>query len=516
MLLRKIISILPFTFCTVMLFGQTFLNGDFEINSGMPNTNYMMMSSNAFETSVPNCYSGGNLPNLDLLAYLGTFQPQSGEWFLGVTPQDLLSLELDVPLLIGETYTMSFYDMHKEEGSLIDIGISTTPHTFGDLVYTTTQIPSLLEWKMRTFTFVANTNALFINIRQHDTGSPLLWIGVDNFVIEGENCTKTLSLGNDKIVCAGQNITLSPTGSVFQEYVWNDGSVGILKTVTQPGIYWVTGISGNCVVSDTISITAGETPNVDFESNIQTGCGSLALILSYVGLVNHHHDYYWQFGDGTSTDEAVNLHYYAAPGCYDVTLTVTSQDGCSRSLTKNDYICVDANPIADFNYSPEQIFVDDPTVQFENTSTGNMTNEWHLGNGQSSTEIHPTHTFPLNASGDYEVQLVVTSQSGCTDVVSKTISIKYPFELYLPNTFTPNDDDVNDIFVPALAHPFDVSEYNMEIYNRWGERIFATTDIMDGWDGDKALPDVYVWKVFMRHPYTHMLIEKVGRITLLK
>lgn len=515
MALKKIISLLLLSPWVTIVLGQSFLNGDFEINLGSPNTNYMMMPSAAFEATVPNCYSSGPLPNLDLLSYLGTFQPQSGEWFVGITPQDILTLKFDQALVAGELYNVTFYDMHKEEGSLIDIGVTTDPHAFGDLVYTTPQVPSLMEWKVRIFTFIAPTNALFLSVRQQDTGSPLLWIGVDNFTIESDGCTKNISLGNDTVICDGQNITLQATGSTFAQYVWNDGSTGSTKTITQPGIYWVTGLAGVCTVSDTITVTAGEIPDVDFESNIQTGCGSLALTFSYIGLVNHNHDYHWQFGDGNSTDEAVNLHYYAMPGCYDVSLTVTSQDGCYNSLTKDSYICIDPNPVANFNHLPEPVFVDNPTVQFNNISTGNITNQWHFGDGQTSGDVSPSHTFSSQTSHDYEVSLVVTSAAGCMDSITKIVSVKYPFALYFPNSFTPNDDGMNEIFIPLVSQPFDVYEYNLEIYNRWGAVVYTSSQINDGWKGN-AQPDLYLWKVTMRNPYDKKQIIRTGHVMLLK
>lgn len=77
-----------------------------------------------------------------------------------------------------------------------------------------------------------------------------------------------------------------------------------------------------------------------------------------------------------------------------------------------------------------------------------------------------------------DVSLLVSNQYGCKDSIVKTIQI---YLLYIPNTFTPNYDQTNDLFKPILS--LLAREYEFTIYKRWGEQIFKTNDYKDGWDG---------------------------------
>ena len=113
----------------------------------------------------------------------------------------------------------------------------------------------------------------------------------------------------------------------------------------------------------------------------------------------------------------------------------------------------------------------------------------------NSNESNPSHLYL--SSGTHHPSQVVITEFGCRDSISSTLYIE-PFNLFAPNTFIPDLNNLNEIFLPVVD--LSVEQWKMEIFNRWGELIFVTDDINVGWDGlnkDGIIsPDgTYVWKV---------------------
>jgi gliding motility-associated-like protein len=137
----------------------------------------------------------------------------------------------------------------------------------------------------------------------------------------------------------------------------------------------------------------------------------------------------------------------------------------------------------------------------------------------STTDVNTSTTFTM--AGTYPVTLWATNIYGCKDSVTKTINVKNEYGFYLPNAFTPfNDDGLNEEFKPVYS-PYGIDlegGYEMLIFDRWGHLIFKTNDIDKGWDGTKngsKLPqDVYVYKIRYRDALKNSH-QVVGHVTLL-
>jgi len=500
---------------------QEFVNGNVETNTGSPNTDYLGLTAPEFEAMVPNAYSSGISPNIDLITNFWNIGPQDGDWYLGITPHDLLTLELTDELVAGSTYTLTFYDMCKEIAFPIEIGVTDDPHAFGDGVYTTPQGALLATWTERTFTFTAPGNGRYISVRQQFGDDPRAWAGIDNFVMVSQNCNKTVDAGPDRVLCPGQPLVLTAGGSAFTTYAWSDQSTAQTLTVTEPGTYWVIGTQGICSDSDTVVVGLGELPEAVFEADRTEGCAPLEVTFTYTGHAQPGDTYAWTTGDGNGPVAGVLFtHVYTQAPCYTVSLTITSAQGCVATRTLTDYVCVHTDPVAAFTHTPEPVFVDHPQVQFMNGSTGHVTGEWQFGDGTISTDENPQHTYALGQGNDYIVQLIVTSELGCTDTAWDTVTVKYPFGLFVPNAFTPDGDIYNPTFTPIAAAPFDVEEYRLEIYDRWGTRIFSSTALTYGWDGSingqTVTPDTYVWKITARDPYTHRQVLRTGLVSVVE
>jgi gliding motility-associated-like protein len=185
---------------------------------------------------------------------------------------------------------------------------------------------------------------------------------------------------------------------------------------------------------------------------------------------------------------------YTSPGTYNVSLTVVSDSGCSDTLSKEAAIQVFAAPAVAFHATPELVTDLFPHVEFTNLTSGNNSYAWDFGDGTASQVLSPYHDF--TSYGVYNVLLVATSPQGCIDSAWQRIEVEQGSGLYVPNTFTPNQDGDNDVFRPVYYNMINI---HAEIFNRWGELIYRWNGTEGGWsgttNGQVAPIDVYVYKL---------------------
>lgn len=276
-------------------------------------------------------------------------------------------------------------------------------------------------------------------------------------------------------------------------------------------------------IPDTLSVdvTVTAVPVVQFSSDVEDGCQPLQVTFINESIVQGNVTYSWDLGDGTTSGSTTTLdNQYEAATCYDVTLTVTADGLCTSTLSLNDMICVYPLPVADFYFGPQQVFSDGPVVTFTNTSTNNDLNAWNFGDNFTSNAENPEHTFPIGEIGNYDVELIVTTFQGCSDTTHQIIVVKDQLLFYVPNTFTPDGDQYNSVFIPVMTSGMDPHDYSMEIYNRWGEQVFYTTDINEGWDGtykgNSVQEGTYTWKLQFGLVDTDEDKEIIGHVNLIR
>ncbi|GAB5557138.1 MAG: hypothetical protein SchgKO_13510 [Schleiferiaceae bacterium] len=189
----------------------------------------------------------------------------------------------------------------------------------------------------------------------------------------------------------------------------------------------------------------------------------------------------------------------------------TAIDQCAQVFSDSVRVAVAPEPVARFGYNqnptnPLQVF-------FSNTSQNAATYLWDFGGGQTSTDTTPT--FDYERPGTYSVTLSVVSDLGCTDDFTYDVVVETDYYLYIPTAFTPDGDGINETFI-AKGVGFDT--YDMWITNRWGNQIYHTSNIEEGWDGTingvRAKPDVYAYRVVITIPVTGEVIEKQGTFIL--
>jgi len=210
----------------------------------------------------------------------------------------------------------------------------------------------------------------------------------------------------------------------------------------------------------------------------------------------------WTFENGRVSNVQNPVIPYMEDGVYDVHLAIISDKGCRTDTTFADLITVLTSPVASFTAAPHNVSVLDGTVAFTNNSTYADTYWWSFGDGTFSSEYEPIHDFLI--AGEYDVMLVAYNYMGCADTMRITLMVSDAYTLYVPNTFTPNGDGVNDRFG---AKGIGIKEFELMIFDRWGELIHYSTDLRTGWDGiyDGTLSqiDVYVYKILFTDIFNH-------------
>jgi gliding motility-associated-like protein len=314
-------------------------------------------------------------------------------------------------------------------------------------------------------------------------------------------------------------------GSILEDPVYSYPAIGTY-TVTLTGTNQQTG----CVNSYSTDITLAESPVVDFAASEPEGC--VVFNTEFSDLINAPGtSLFWDFGDGETSNQPGTVdHQYPDAGCYDVSLTVTNEAGCTITLLQEDIVCAYAIPDAEFTVSSDSIPIGNPTIEFTNQSTDALTYVWDFGDGTTSTSTNPIHVYPTEPA-EYVVTLYAYNELGCYDSMIMTITVWEDLLVYVPNSFTPNEDGTNDVFLPLMTSGFDPNSYELWVFNRWGEVVFYTNDPQAGWDGkypdfleelilqssdNYAQDGVYTWKVQFTGLQNEDAYVYVGTVTLLR
>ena len=330
-----------------------------------------------------------------------------------------------------------------------------------------------------------------------------------------------VNAGQDVIVCDGNSTVLSGSGAV--SYQWDNGisnAVPFYPNATQT--YTVTGTDADgCINTDAVTVTFEALPAVSFTANITEGCAPLEVEFTNTTPGNLA-SCVWQFESaGTQTDCGTVSATFENSGLFDVTLTVTSINGCVNDVTYDDYIYVEADPLASFSASETVLTNLATEVFFQNSSVGAVSYQWDFGDGSPfENGLNVLHEFPLNSTSNYGVYLVAYSPLGCTDTAKIVIQVTEELIFYVPNSFTPDGDEYNNVFQPVFTSGFDPHDFSVLIFNRWGEILWESFDSNAAWDGtyhNEPVPQgTYTWQIEFKTADTDERKQYSGHVTILK
>jgi gliding motility-associated-like protein len=231
--------------------------------------------------------------------------------------------------------------------------------------------------------------------------------------------------------------------------------------------------------------------------------------------------YLFSNGDSFTVPNQDDLfHTIVQPGVYDLSVAITSIHGCIYNGFFDDHVTVTDNPTANFTISKNPITWFETTVQTNDISLGNIAQYSWSSPGSTnviSTGSSAMITYPEGIMGSYPIMLTVTSVDGCTDSITIDIEVVSDVIFYAPTAFTPNRDNINDVFIPIYVNIATLQSFR--IFSRWGVKIFETNDLRKGWDGtingQTAPLETYSWVVECFDVNGNKLIRK-GMVTLLR
>lgn len=350
----------------------------------------------------------------------------------------------------------------------------------------------------------------------------------DVIVSDNSGCADTVSftIGSNSLIttqvtstnldcyntCDGQ-IAITPTqGQAPFSYNWLPNVANSASSNTLcAGQYIIQTIDAfGCIATDTVVLSSPPDFRVIPSATPET-CPGFCDGTIIVTLQGGTPAYTISWSNGVADSTLTGL----CGGAY--TYTATDANGCIT--TGAMAVPTLPPPTANFSSNASEANVLEPEVNFYDESSSDVVAwSWDFdGLGSSSTQ-NPSFFFP--GVGSYPVTLIATNGYGCSDTVTAPIYIAEVKTLYVPNAFTPNSDGKNEVFKPEGILGDNVT-YEMSIFNRWGERIFNTTDFNSGWDGSfkgkESCPnDVYIYKIVLTDITGDNSTTYIGRVSLIE
>ncbi len=297
--------------------------------------------------------------------------------------------------------------------------------------------------------------------------------------------SETICFGEDVHLFVSEINAVTPYNIIWSNSVdltTNNNDVWIVPPSNITYTATLTDFNG-CVSTHIFNVGVNPLPDPSFTQNDITGCNPKCIDFSIINPIPNY-IYDWTMGTGVNRTGSSFKYCYSIDGTYDVGVIATSDLGCKDTIYKNDHIIINLSPTAQFSVSNESVTdILTPYFSFVNLSKDAMTYFWSFGDSQTSTDQDTEHTYVL--PGEYCVKLISTATyntgiSTCSDSITNCVTINPLSVLYIPNSFTPNGDGINDNFFVKSSRIYD---YHLTIYNRWGTTIFQTYDLDTFWDG---------------------------------
>ncbi|MFT6280502.1 MAG: gliding motility-associated-like protein [Salibacteraceae bacterium] len=387
--------------------------------------------------------------------------------------------------------------------------------------YSTTETAAICEGE--DYTFPDGTIQTNILADVLYTSSFTTVDGCDSTIITDltVNPLPIVDAGADQQICDGDLVTLTASNPSGATLSWDNGVLdGVAFAPSGTVIYTATVTSPEgCVNSDDAIVVVNPSPTASFSANVLDGCAPLTVefFSSSTGSVV---DCVWDFGDGNTFIGCADVqNVYNQAGAQTVSLTVTDINGCTSNATYVDYINVYEVPDASFYASEYELDILHTDVDFTNTSSNATNYVWYFGDSSTSTQEDPSHNYPDDYVGNYQVVLVAIN-GVCTDTATAMLTMDEILIYYVPNTFTPDGDQHNQIFKPIFSSGLDPFDFNMTIYNRWGEKVFETNDVNYGWDANYlGLPvqdGTYIWTMEFKERTSEERHRVNGHVNVLR
>jgi gliding motility-associated-like protein len=338
-------------------------------------------------------------------------------------------------------------------------------------------------------------------------GTASVTINIDDF---------NFSLGPDIINCVTAEGQTLDAGGEAQSYLWNTGETTQTINATTAGSYSVNVSSpAGCDYSDEISLINTQAPTLAFSTSNNGSCPPAIFTLNDESIPISSDPivaWNWQVDGNSYNNSSTNIGLQNS-GSYAVTLEVTTELGCIEALTIDDYLNVFSSPTPEFITEPTELGKCDKTIELINLSSDYNSLSWDFGDGITIDE-DTVSSYTYSELSDYTIALTTINDLGCESTFYKQIAPEESIPFYAPNAFTPDLNTLNEVFTPILGCH---DNFELWIFNRWGENIFYSNDVNVGWNGtykDQLSPiGLYSWKA--KFDGTKINQVKIGEVHLM-
>ncbi len=300
-----------------------------------------------------------------------------------------------------------------------------------------------------------------------------------NYSVNGAPTSVTLSNIND-------SISVSPNSSSIYDFT----------SLADP----------NCLnnINDQVSISINPVPNATMSGGGSV-CDDGSQVDVFINISSGTPPFNTQYSVGIETKYLSNIGYNHTISTNDAGLysliEISDSKGCKANTNGFANVYMNSIPQADFTFFPQPVDLNNPLVFFVDQSTSHSSGYWDFGDNSPYVNTNfgeISHLYSSQDSGTYNVTLTISSDSGCTNSITKQIVVNKSFSIYIPDAFTPNNDLKNDHFMPIVDG---TKSFEFNIYNRFGQKVFSSdkpsnnycySGCESAWDGKFENSEEYV------------------------
>ncbi len=330
------------------------------------------------------------------------------------------------------------------------------------------------------------------------------------------------------IVCSGEEVLIQLLND-FQSSIWFLGDVEIGQDLSQ--LEFIANNTSEVVVelvSDigceadvSVFVMVNQTPQLAINDFELTQCAPFSINLSNQYALDDNTNYSWVVNQETYNYPSYILDVDEGE-VYDVSLAAFSSNGCSNTIDLNAQIIGWENPYASFETQENELSYLNPITEFSNKSENFEIVNWYVDDNYiNSYEDLWQYEFPDVQYESYEVCLEAISEHGCQTNYCESVFVNAELLVYVPNAFTPNGDGINETFFAEMKG-FSKEEFQLIVFDRWGEEIYMSTDPSSEWIGNVkggdyyAQPGVYSYSIAVKSQFTAELEYFKGLVTLIR
>jgi gliding motility-associated-like protein len=378
-------------------------------------------------------------------------------------------------------------------------------------------VPYTINWQGATTSGFSGQGPILVN--PLNTSNYCFTVSDNNGCLSLQACVQitvtpalNATLPADLNICIGDDIELIGTYSggngAPYTYSWHQNAVNtpvigtgaslVVNPENQTTYYVV--LNDGCSLPDTSQITVGLNPlPVSFINIINPNeCAPGTINFNSNSDIGVNFIWDFQCDDNTDFNTTGNTatHTYSQPGLYSICLTSISADGCTSTISLTDSVEIYPVPVANFTFDPSSTTMTNPFINVTSTSIGAFQWQWDFDSNGTIDATTENAGFEFMEAGTYNVELTVINEFGCESTIIYPYDVLPVQNIYVPNTFTPDGDAVNDFFyVDGIG--LNREHFDLYIFNRWGDLIWEAHNPDLKWDGkhnnELVQQDVYVW-----------------------